>query len=87
MINFIDSIFDPVFEFLGLISTRLSSIGTVAAKGIRLSDYFGFFNILGPAWTGVITSFLAAFIFIFILYMVQKYSRIILWFKDLIKWW
>lgn len=87
MINFVNTIFDPVLDFLNLIITKLSSIGTIAAKGIRLSDYFGFFSILGPAWTGVITSFLAAFLFIFILYMVQKYSRVLLWFKDLIKWW
>lgn len=87
MINFINSVFNPVLQFLNMIIDRLSSIGTMSAKGIRLGDYFGFFAILGPAWTGVITSFLTAFMFVFILYMVQKYSRILLWLKDLIKWW
>lgn len=87
MTNFIDSIFAPVLQFLNMIISRLNGIGTIAAKGVRLDHYFGFFSVLGPAWTGLITSFLAAFTFVFILYMVQKYSRVLLWFKDLIKWW
>lgn len=87
MINFIDSIFSPVIQFLQLMIDRLGGIGSIAAKGIRLDHYFGFFTVLGPAWTGVITSFLAALTFIFTLYMIQKYSRVLLWFKDLIKWW
>lgn len=87
MINFIDSIFAPVLQFLNLIISKLAGIGTIAAKGVRLDHYFGVFGLLGPTWTGVITSFLTAFLFVFILYMVQKYSRVLLWLKDLIKWW
>jgi len=30
---------------------------------------------------------IAALIFLFVLYMVQKYGRVLLCFKDLIKWW
>lgn len=85
--NFVDSIFAPVLQFLQLMIDRIGGIGTIAAKGVRLNDYFGFFSILGSAWTGVITSFLTALMFVFILYMVQKYSRVLLWLKDLIKWW
>lgn len=87
MINFIDSVFNPVIQFLQLCIDRLREIGTIAAKGIRLDDYFGFFGILGPEFSQLISSALAALIFLFILYMVQKYSRVLLWFKDLIKWW
>jgi len=85
--NFIDNLFAPVIAWLDKISATLNQAGTVAAKGVRLDDYFGFFAVLGPAWTGVITSFIAALTFLFVLYMVQKYGRVLLWFKDLIKWW
>lgn len=87
MNNFVDSIFSPVLQFLQLMIDRIGGVGTIAAKGVRLNDYFGFFSVLGSAWTGVITSFLAALSFVFVLYMVQKYSRVLLWLKDLIKWW
>lgn len=87
MTNFINNLFRPVFSFLDGMIAKLSGIGTMAAKGVRLSDYFGFFSILGPSWVGVINSALSALMFCFILYMVQKYSRVLLWFKDLIKWW
>lgn len=87
MVNFIDSIFEPVLQTLQLMIDRMNGIGTIAAKGVNLGDYFGFFAILGPAWTSLISQFIAALIFCFILYMVQKYSNVLLWFKDLIKWW
>lgn len=87
MRNFVDSIFDPVIQFLQLMIDKLSGIGTVSAKGVRLDHYFGFFSILGPAWTGVISSLLVSLLFVGILYMIQKNSRVLLWFKDLIKWW
>lgn len=85
--NLIDSIFKPVTSFLDLILDKLMTIGTIAAKGIRLSDYFGFFSVLGPSWVSLINSALSALVFVFILYMVSKYSNVLLWFKDLIKWW
>ena len=83
----IDNLFRPVVAFLDQIISKLSSLGTVAAKGVRLDDYFGFFAILGPAWTSVISSFLTCLTFVFVLFLIQKYGRVILWFKDLIKWW
>lgn len=87
MTNFINSIFNPVINFLDLMIGKLSDAGTIAAQGIRLDHYLGFLSFAGPHWVMVIQNFLAALIFLFILYMVQKYSRILLWLKDLIKWW
>lgn len=87
MINLVNSMFRPILQFLQQMIDRLHGLGSVAAKGIRLDHYFGFFSILGPAWTGVISSFLASFLFIFVLYVLQKNSRVLLWLKDLIKWW
>lgn len=87
MTNFIDSLFAPILQFLDLIYGKLSSIGTVAAKGIRLDHYFGVFAILGPAWTSVITSLITCLIFLFILSMIKRYSGVLLYLKDLIRWW
>lgn len=87
MTNFIKSIFNPVIAWLDMMVERLNSIGTVAAKGVRLSDYFGFFNLLGNAWSSLIMQFISALMFVFILYMIKNYSRILIWFKELVKWW
>lgn len=87
MTNFIDSLFNPVVAWLDMIIGKLNEIGTIAAKGVRLSDYFGFFNLLGNAWTSLIMQFVAALTFVFILYTIKHYSRVLLWFKSLIKWW
>jgi hypothetical protein len=66
---------------------KLDEIGTIAAKGLDLDNYFGYFTILGPSWMGVIASLLISFLFLFILYQIKTNSRLFLWFKDLIKWW
>ena len=87
MTNFIDSIFSPIIQLLDWMINKFSELGTITAKGVRLDDYFSVFTILGTAWTSVIISFITSLIFLFILYMIQKQSRVLLWFKDLIKWW
>ena len=87
MTNLIDSLFDPVLTLLDNMQSRISNIGTIAARGIDLDNYFGFISILGPSWSGVISSFLAALLFLSVLYMIKTNSRLYLWFKDLIKWW
>jgi hypothetical protein len=87
MKNLIDSIFNPVIKLMDQMQSKLSSIGTISAKGLDLDNYLGFLTILGPSWSGVISSFLSALSFIGILYLVKTNSRIYLWFKDLIKWW
>ena len=87
MTNLIDSIFNPIFQMLDNMQSRLSNIGTISAKGLDLDNYFGFIYILGPSWSGVISSLLAALTFIAVLYIIKTNSRIYLWFKDLIKWW
>lgn len=87
MSNFVSNIFDPVVQFLDKCIQQLNQIGTVAARGVNLDNYFGFFRILGPEWPGVISTLITSFIFLVVLYVLQKNSRVLLWFKDLIKWW
>ncbi|MED4600090.1 hypothetical protein P9314_05120 [Paenibacillus validus] len=87
MRNFIDSLFSPIIQFLDQCYAKLASVGTIAAKGIRLDHYFGFFSILGNEWTAVITSLITAFLFLYVLDNIQKISRVLLWFKALIKFW
>lgn len=87
MSKFVENLFNPVIQFLDKCIGQLSYIGSVAAKGLRLDNYFGYFGILGPEWSRVISSLLASLTFLFILYTIQKYSRVLLWFKDLVKFW
>lgn len=87
MSRFVGNIFAPVVQFLDKSIHQLNNLGTISAKGVRLDHYFGIFGVLGPEWARVISTFLGCLIFLFILYTVQKYSGVLLWFKDLIKWW
>lgn len=87
MNNFVDSLFSPVTQFLDQAYSKLSGVGVVAAKGVHLDDYFGIFGVLGNQWVGVITSAITALIFLYALDNVQKISRVLLWFKALIKFW
>lgn len=87
MINFIDSLFAPILQFLDLMAARIAGIGSIAAKGIRLDDYFGFFSLIGPEWTGVITSLITAILFLYTLEAIQSQSGVLMWFKKLFKWW
>lgn len=87
MSKFVENIFSPVVQFLDKSINQLSALGTISAKGIRLDHYFGIFGVLGTEWARVISTFLGCLLFIFILYTIQKYSGVLLWFKDLIKWW
>jgi hypothetical protein len=85
--KFVGNIFAPVVQFLDKSINQLTALGTLSAKGVRLDHYFGVFGVLGPEWARVISTFLGCLMFIFILYTIQKYSGVLLWFKDLIKWW
>lgn len=66
---------------------KLNDIALVASKGIKLDNYFSYFNLLGPEWSGVIISLLASITFLLILFLIKNYSGVLLWFKNLIKWW
>lgn len=85
--TFVQNIFDPVVQFLNKAYGQLASLGTVSARGVRLDNYFGVFGVLGPSWSRLISSLIGSLVFLTILYAVQKYSRVLLWFKALIKWW
>lgn len=87
MSKFVSNIFDPVVQFLDTCIGQLGQLGSISAKGVRLDQYFGVFGILGPKWAGLISSLIGCVTFIFILYSIQKYSGVLLWFKSLIKWW
>lgn len=87
MSNFVKNIFDPFIQFLNQSIVELNDMGTVAAKGIRLDNYFGVFGILGPEWASLISSLLASLVFLFVLYAIKQYTGVILWFKSLVKWW
>lgn len=87
MSKFVENIFDPILQFMDRAMMQTNDLSYVAAKGVRLDNYFGFFGILGPEWSSLISSLLASLVFLFVLYLIKQYTGVILWFKALIKWW
>jgi hypothetical protein len=87
MRNFIDSIFGVPEDLLNFIIQKLNGISGIVGKGIRLSDYFGWFGMLGSEWVAVINSLLASFSVLAILWISQKVYRLYLAFKEGVKWW
>ncbi len=87
MNKLIDSVFNPVLDFLNNAQSKLENIGTISAKGLDLDNYLGFINVLGNSWSGVVSSLLTSLMFLGVLYAVKTNSSIYLWFKSMVKWW
>lgn len=87
MIGFIDSIFNGPIQLLHQAISFLANLANIAATGININNYFGWFGILDPAFQRVINSILASFSFIAILLIVRAVYRIYLAVKAGIKWW
>jgi hypothetical protein len=85
--DFIDSIMNPPLQFLRMIVQYLSRAALTAAAGVNLSDYVSWIGLLGPQWIRVLNSLLASFTLILVLFVAQRVYRLLLAFKDGIKWW
>jgi hypothetical protein len=87
LISFIDSLFNGPIQLLQSAINFLSRLANVAATGINVNNYFGWFGVLDPAFQRVINSILASLAFIAILFIVRAVYRIYLSLKAGIKWW
>jgi hypothetical protein len=87
MNDLIDSIFAPLLGWLTDLYNRINSLSVPLSRPLNLSNYFGYFSLLGTAWTTVITSIIALAAIYFIAYVIVKNIGLIIKFKNLIKWW
>jgi hypothetical protein len=87
MHDLIDSIFSPMLIWLTEIYNRIHDLSVPLARPLNLSNYFGYFAILGPAWTTCITTIMALAVVYFIVFVIMSNIGLIIKFKNLVKWW
>jgi hypothetical protein len=85
--DLIDSIFNPLLTWLTDVYNRISELSIPLARPLDLSNYFGFFNFLGPNWTSLINTILALSFIYLMTYVIVTNLHLIVKFKNLIKWW
>lgn len=87
MRDLIDSFISPLLVWLQSIYDRLHDLSVPLSRPLNLSNYLGYFNILGGTWTSCISTMLALSVIYFILWVIVSNIGLISRFKTLIKWW
>jgi len=87
VIAFIQMLFQGPEQLLGSVLSWLHHASTVAAAGINLSNYVSWVALLGPAWSGVITSLMASVTLIGFIFVARAVYRAYLSLKQGIMWW
>lgn len=87
MRDFFDTIFNPFVNWLTSISDKISSLSVPVARQLNLSNYLGYFSILGPTWTTVITTILALAFIYWVTYIIVANMGLLQKFINLIKFW
>ncbi|MEM0138538.1 MAG: fibronectin type III domain-containing protein [Thermoplasmatales archaeon] len=83
----IDTALGPVTNFLQYAIQKMNSISQIAAQGIDLDNYLGPIGVLGPPWTTLVTSLLAALLLIIIVFIARQVYNLYLALKSGVKWW
>lgn len=83
----IDTALGPVTNFLQYAIQKMNSISQIAAQGINLDNYLGPIGVLGPPWTTLVTSLLAALLLIIIVFIARQVYNLYLALKSGVKWW
>lgn len=87
MISLLQTIFGPPEQLLSQAIAYLAHLSTVAAAGLHLETYFGWFSVLDPAWEGVVSSLMGSVVLIGVLQLVRSVYRLYLSLKRGVKWW
>lgn len=87
MRNFIDTVFNPLLNWLNSIYNNLSELSVPLSHPLDISKYLGVFALLGGGWISFIVNVcLMAFIYI-VCFIIVAQNGLYLKFKDSIKWW
>lgn len=85
--NFIDTIFNFPLEWLISMRTMLNNASLSVGYGIDLNQYFAWFAYLPDAFQTLITSLIASFVLLIVLYLVKVGWNMYLNIKNSVKWW
>jgi len=83
----IDTALGPVTNFLQYAIQKMNTISQIAAQGINLDNYLGPIGVLGPPWTTMVASLLAALLLIIIVFIARQVYNLYLALKTGVKWW
>jgi len=87
LIALIDTIFNPVLDWLIDIRLYLIKASVPVSRPINISNYLGIFAHLGPYWiTFISTAFVLGFTYV-VIYIVMSAQGLYAKFKDSVKWW
>lgn len=83
----IDTIFNPVLQWLTSIYNSIMSLTVPVSRPFNIDNYFGVFGLMGSGWTDFVKT-VCALAFIYCLcYVVVTQAGLFQKFKDFIKWW
>ena len=83
----VDSFTGPMISILTAARDHLNSVSLVAARGLNLDYFLGPIAQLGPAWTAMISSLIAASFLLLSVLTARKLYDIYISFKEGVQWW
>lgn len=83
----IDSILGPVLQWLASISSYINQLSVPVSRPIDLSNYLGYFGMLGPYWLSFIQTVIGLAFIYMIAFIIVTQQGLFIKFKDMIKWW
>jgi hypothetical protein len=83
----IDSIFNPLLNWLTNIQNQLNDLSVPLSRPLNIDNYFGYFGLFGQGWQDFITTTCTLAFLYGICYVIVTQIELLRKFKDLIKWW
>lgn len=87
MKGLIDTVFNPLLNWLNMVYNSLMELSVPLARPIDIGQYLGVFAHLGGGWISFVTTACAlAFIYV-VCYLFVAQRDLLIKFKDAVKWW
>lgn len=87
MKSIIDTIFNPVLNWLDKIISAIQDLSVPVSRAIDINVYLGPLALLGPYWVTFITTVcFLAFVYM-VTFIIVAQQGLFIKFKDTIKWW
>lgn len=83
----IDSIFNPVIDWLNSLQATLMNASVPLSQQLPITDLFAPIAMISPSWALVITNIFAMAFIYAVIYIVSNGTGIIERFRNSVKWW